>query len=281
MEILANDDTSSIVILGHGLTITYEYEISPGIFLRPGVPKIDLAAAASSSRNFPDYLACVSAGDIATFALEVSGETGRQLAIKAWNSLWLFHLLSIACSTPCFSLCAIACGNPDQYSSANRNLILSAEFASVTASTDQLVWAKAQQDNFQSLTLVPTFAAAMRCFGNAHYLFDLDTRIMLLWAGIEGLLSVDGELNRRLALYAALLHKGSPTEKSAYFASVKKAYAVRSRVVHGGSPDHEKLKLGYKASSGILAELLSRCVELGRVPSVEEMDALAVSQTLA
>jgi hypothetical protein len=126
----------------------------------------------------------------------------------------------------------------------------------------------------------PAFSSALRCYGNAHYLFDLDTRIMLLWAGIEGLLSVDGELNRRLALYAALLYKGSTAEKIAYFNEVKKAYAIRSRAVHGGKATKENLRLGYDASSKILVSLLARCVELGRVPSSEELDALAVSQSL-
>ena len=34
----------------------------------------------------------------------------------------------------------------------------------------------------------------MRAYGNSHTLFDPDLRIMLLWSGIEGLLSVDSEL---------------------------------------------------------------------------------------
>jgi hypothetical protein len=120
----------------------------------------------------------------------------------------------------------------------------------------------------------------MRCYGNAHYLFDPDTRIMLLWAGIEGLLSVDAELNRRLALYAALLHNGSTAEKIAYFKEVKNAYAIRSRAVHGGRATAETLRVGYQTSSNILMGLLVRCVELGRVPSTDELDALAVSQSL-
>jgi len=67
--------------------------------------------------------------------------------------------------------------------------------------------------------VTPRAFAAARAYGNAHYLFDFDTRIMLLWAGIEDLLSVDAELSRRLALYAALLHKGTPAEKIAHFDS--------------------------------------------------------------
>ncbi len=36
----------------------------------------------------------------------------------------------------------------------------------------------------------------MRCYSNVHYLFDNDARIMLLWAGVEGLLDIDSELRR-------------------------------------------------------------------------------------
>jgi hypothetical protein len=120
----------------------------------------------------------------------------------------------------------------------------------------------------------------MRCYGNAHYLLDDDMRIMLLWSGIEGLLSVDAELSRRLALYAALMHRGSSAEKIAYFKEVKKAYGIRSRAVHGGKATANDLSQGYQTASKILASLLARCVELGRVPSAEELDALAASQSI-
>lgn len=92
-----------------------------------------------------------------------------------------------------------------------------------------------------------------------------DVRIMPLWAG---LLSVNAELSRRLALYAALL----PDEKTAYFDQVTKAYAVRSRAVHGGGLNKPKPEERYRTAGGILTGLIARCVELGCVPSAFELD---------
>ena len=187
---------------------------------------------------------------LATFCLRVKGETGHELVAKAWNALWLFHLVltPLPVITP--------------------------------ASALQIAWAKNNLLRFEGLIENHAFSSAMRCYGNAHYLFDTDTRIMLLWAGIEGLLSVDAELSRRIALYAALLHKGTPAEKGVYFNEVRKAYAIRSRAVHGGNASSAKLKAGYESASKILVGLLARCVELGRVPTSNELDALAVAQNL-
>lgn len=104
---------------------------------------------------------------------------------------------------------------------------------------------------------------------------------MLLWAGIEGLLSVDAELSRRLALYTALLFDGSPEEKANYFERVKKAYAIRSRAVHGAGLKKDKLEEGVREAGQILIGLIAKCVELGRIPSPSELDRLAVSRIVS
>lgn len=274
------EGTTEIIILGHGLTLSESFELSPGILLDPIVPPIDLKAASSSSESLTDYLMAVAATKLANFCLRVTGETGRELVTKAWNALWLFHLLSLACSTPCFSLCVVANGKSEKYTAANRNVVLTALPVVPRASTKQIAWAKANLEKFEVLVGNEAFSSAMRCYGNAHYLFDLDTRVMLLWAGIEGLLGVEAELSRRVALYAALLHPGTPEEKGVYFNDVRKAYAIRSSAVHGGRPNQTKLKAGYESASKILVGLLMRCVELGRVPASAELDALAVAQNL-
>lgn len=121
--------------------------------------------------------------------------------------------------------------------------------------------------------------AALRCYGNAAYLNDAQVQLMLLWAGIEGLLSVDAELRRRLALYSAILVRGSSEEKSRYYEFVKRGYDVRSRAVHGGKVGKEKLESGVSDATLILSDLLARCVEIGRVPSSSEFDHLAASAT--
>jgi hypothetical protein len=117
----------------------------------------------------------------------------------------------------------------------------------------------------------------MRYFGNAHYLFDLDSRIMLLWAGIEGLLDVGSELRNRIALHATIMFDGDAAEKAAYFKKLRDAYDTRSKVVHGRVKHQKELEASYHFATLVLSRLLSKCVELGRIPTASELDHLALS----
>lgn len=276
--VAANADSKSIVILGHGLTVGADFNFAPGIVVTSDLPRLDIDATVGGCRHFTDYAAALHGSEIATFALRVEqGGGGERLATKAWNSLWLFHLLSVACRTPCFSLYTVCDGHQPLFSAANPSPFVRPVADIHVATLAQLEWAQRHSTKFDELTRVSEFSAAMVCYGNAHILSEHKVRIMLLWAGIEGLLSVDAELSRRLALYAALLLDGSPDEKAAHFDEVKKAYAVRSRAVHGGGLTKPKLEEGYLTAGRILIGLLARCVELGRVPSPGELDRIAVS----
>lgn len=282
VAIRVNKASNRIIIVGHGITVAERFELSPGIALESTVAPFDLNYAAEGSDRFVDYAAVLTGHPLANFSLIIEDEDGgNALAIKGWNSLWLFHLLSLACATPCCSLYSVTLGPEPLYSAANRNVVMRSFPEIRQATHDQLAWAKRHQETFHRLIENPVFSAAMRCYGNAHYLFEADMRIMLLWSGIEGLLSVDSELNRRLALYAALILKGTPEQKLAHFDEVKKAYSVRSKAVHGGGAKAEILEEGYRAASRILVGLLARCVEIGRVPSAAELDALAVTSTVS
>ena len=155
--ITVDEFTTKIIILGHGLAIAERFELSPGITLEPDFPKVDIAAASASARGFRDYAAAVTGGELPTFSIEVQGGTGPELATKAWNSLWLFHLLSLACSGPCYSLCAIARGKIDQYSAANRNVIFRPLPLIVSAASEQIAWAKGSLTSFHPLISEPVF----------------------------------------------------------------------------------------------------------------------------
>lgn len=276
--VAASVDSKSVVILGHGLTIAEEIELTSGIFVSPNIPQLDLNATVAGCRHFSDYAAALHGSEIATFAMRIEHDDGGEaLAIKAWNALWLFHLLSIACRSPCFPLYSVCDGAKPLFSATSPSPFVHALPCIHTATTADIGWARRHLAIFNELIDVPEFSAAMRCYGNAHRLPEHDVRIMLLWAGIEGLLSVDAELSRRLALYAALLLDGSPDDKENYFNHVKKAYALRSRAVHGTGLQKLKLEEGYRMAQNILIKLLAKCVELRRVPSSSELDRLAVS----
>lgn len=281
VQILAAPDTDTITIAGHGIAFNEPFQLNDSICLRPVPLCPDLDVAAASCPQFEDYAAVVTGRGIATFGVEVkSSEGGRDAAVKGWNALWIFHLLSIAAGAPCYPLYAVSSGQKPTVTLANRSPFIRPLKEVLAIDSERLCWARQHQQSFDELIKSPQFSAAMLCFGNAHYMPDLQVRIMLLWAGIEGLLAVDSELSRRLALYAALMLDGTPDEKAKHFAHVKKAYQLRSRAVHGARLSDAKLQEGYADASHILVGLLARCVELQRVPSPEDLDRIAVAGSL-
>ncbi|TCU16388.1 hypothetical protein EV132_105140 [Rhizobium sullae] len=185
LQIGTREGDRQIAIIGHGLTLPDRFELEPRIVLDSVVPKLELDMAARGSHDLTDYAAMVSTHEFGNFCVNVEDTSGaKQLSIKAWNALWIFHLLSVACRSPCFSLYAVT--SAGHYSSANRTIFVRPRKEIATAIADQLNWAKRYKPTFYKLIDDPKFNTAMRCYGNAHSRFDLDVRIMLLWSGIEG-----------------------------------------------------------------------------------------------
>jgi hypothetical protein len=212
---------------------------------------------------------------IASFSIEIRGHAGsKELAAKAWNALWQFHLLSVACAAPCLPLYSVS---GKSFDLVNPNLVIIPASNLHDATTPEIEWAKDHQEKFEALSKEQRFQRSMLGYANSHYLRAIESRLMLLWAGIEGLFDVDTELRRRIALYAAILDDGNNDEKFACFNRVKAAYDVRSRAVHGAGSKPAKLEEGYNSARQILIRLLAKCIELGRVPTVVELDMVAVS----
>jgi len=279
VSVATGDGAHSLFIAGHGISVQSTFELASGIFVEPTVEMHD---AADGSAHFSDYSAVITGHKLADFSLRIESEqSGKALAVKGRNALWNFHLLSLAAQSPICSIFSMTPGTRPIFAAANRNILVRRLAAVKLIGAERLAWARDNKEAFDTLIKVPAFSRAMRCFGNSHYLFDTDMRIMLLWSGIEGLLSVDSELVRRIALYAALMIEGNHEEKANWFAEVKKAYGVRSKTVHGGSVNEQMLQNGYQQASHILLRLLARCVEIGRVPTPAELDALALSSTLS
>lgn len=265
------------MITGHGLKVDKTHEIAEGVLVSPSVPSLN-ELGLNACDSLKERAAIETMHEIASFSIEVHDERGgKELATKGWNRLWDFHLLSLASKAPCFILYSVSDGKVGTtYAVANRNLIINPLPKLRPLTNEALEWASENEPNFRSLMASQQFLSAMRYFGNSHYLFDLEHRIMLLWAGIEGLLQVESEHNRRIALYSAILTNGTDHDKFLRFEMVKRSYSLRSRVVHGAKPTPAKLERGYAEATELLAELLARCVELGRVPSREELDRASI-----
>lgn len=265
---------TQVQIVGHGLTLDHEFDLAPGVTVSPVTPKHP-ASFGSTMGQLHSAVTILGMEPLASFSLRIEHpDGGKALATKAWNALWDFSLLALACRAPMMSLYSVAGG---EFTLANRNLVIHGLPEIPQASPIELQWAADHYERFSALLGNGRFQAAQRYYNNAHYLFDDDAKIMLLWAGIEGLLGIEAELSRRIALHAAILFDGDSAEKSAQLARIKKAYAIRSKVVHGAGADRAVLRDAYGFAGGVLAGLLRKMVELGRVPDASELDQLAAN----
>lgn len=273
---------TKVTLVGQGFRPSTRAEIAPGILITSAVPCLELKPTAENARSFVDYAAVVHGQPMATFSVEVTDPAGgAALAAKAWNAMYVFHRLSLAAGAPCISLYAEGEGDPKVFAATSPTPILRGIEEVTDLSADHLAWTAEHYAAFDVLhDGSPEFAAGCRCLFGSAYLPDSRVQTMLIWAGIEGLLCVDAELSRRIALYAALLLDDDEAAKHEYYDFVKKAYGARSRIVHGASLKEAKVKQAATDAYTILSRLLRRAVELGRVPLPEELDKMAVAQRI-
>lgn len=280
VKISTSDTAQSVCLLGHGIKVNERHENEPDIFIEPLELTLQHDEISDSASNVVEYAGALAAIPLVTFQIEVlrRGDTA-ELVTRAWNALWLFYLISLACRSPCFPLISMS-DHKESVALINRNVVIRPLPTIHEMSPAEMAWAKKHAKSFDALARDKRFSHSMIAYGNAQYFVDHDSRIMLLWAGIEGLLGVEHELNFRIPLYLALLAGGSADEKYRYFSKVKDIYTVRSRVVHGATVSDEKRIAGFEATNRILVDSLARCVEIGCVPTAEDFTRAAVSGSL-
>jgi hypothetical protein len=96
-----------------------------------------------------------------------------------------------------------------------------------------------------------------------------------LWAGVEALFDVQHELSFRVAAITALLLEPRGPSCRDLYKSVKDLYDERSKAVHGKKVSEDVLRSHVNKVRMILARLLARIIERGRLPSpADQVDML-------
>lgn len=281
LGIEVGEGATKVTVVGYGIKVTGRISVAEGVDLVEVNLSVDATQLEARVEGHLPFAAILSMGGMATFALEISAAgNARDLGVRAWNSLWLFGLLSLATNTPCQPLFAFSDEPDAAYTLVNRNLAIRRTGNEKALTNEEASWSEKHFDNYYRLIEDERFSGAMRAYNNAHYLFDYDQRLMLLWSGIEGLLQIDGELRRRIALHAAILSDGTKEDRVELFRKIKRAYDFRSRIVHGGGVDKERIYDEYRFASDVLVILLAKCVTLGRVPTANEVDEAALSASI-
>lgn len=280
-KIVSSENAKAVIIFGAGITVSRPYELTSNISITPQGGEIDLDVAAKAADGFADYAGVVFGNPLTTFSLHITDEMGgKSLAIQAWNALWEFYLLSLAAKSPCMSLYSATEESVPSIGLTTATFVRMSPKDAVRLDKRDAEWARDNHNQFHALCKTPEFSHALVCLGNANLVHDRHASLMLIWSGIEGLLSIDSEISRRLAQYAAQLYLGNPDEKYAFYKEVKAAYGVRSQIVHGTMKRPNDLSEERKMAMKILTTLLRRCVELGKVPSPDEFDRGAIASSI-
>lgn len=128
-------------------------------------------------------------------------------------------------------------------------------------------WIGASIEPFSKLTGDKSFQKAVRSISSIQYLDDPRQAVALVWSALEALFQIDHELRFRFAITVASLLRPPGPARGDLFKELQELYDLRSRVVHGTRLGTSKLDHIYVSSIGLLAEVLSKIIELGKVPN--------------
>jgi hypothetical protein len=277
VKLSVGGDAKSVCLLGHGIKVTEKLEIEPGIFIEPKQLSVEPMQISDSVTNVVEYAGVLAALPLITFQIEVLRRSDvKDLAGRAWNALWLFYLISLACRAPCYPLVSIT-DDDEHFGLINPNVVIRPLPTIHEMTKDEFKWAQINAKSFDFLAREERFQQAMIAYGNAQYFSDYASRIMLLWSGIEGLLGIEHEQSFRIPLYLSLLFGRTAEDKYRYFTEIRDAYGVRSRVVHGVNVKEQKRQAGFETANKILIDALARCVEIRRIPTPEDYNRAALS----
>lgn len=112
------------------------------------------------------------------------------------------------------------------------------------------------------------------------YMHAANYRMMAaqLWAGVEALFDVRYEISFRLPLLAALFLKTRGPGCRELRKHVKDLYNDRSSAIHGGKIDEPKLRTHVNDVRTLLARLLGKIIQDGKVPTKDDFDDLTVME---
>lgn len=145
---------------------------------------------------------------------------------------------------------------------------------------DDLDWVRKNLGKVIRLTDDQSFEAAVEALCTYMLAANDRMKVAQLWAGVEAIFDIEYELRYRLATLAAKLLGTSPAESRQIYADMKTLYGERSKIIHGKhlakKPEaHEaKVREHITRIRSRLAQLLTKLIALGKVPSEEEFEEM-------
>ncbi|WP_138940487.1 HEPN domain-containing protein [Vibrio alginolyticus] len=207
--------------------------------------------------------------------VKISGVTGKELAAKTWNAQWDVVILSALFD--CDAVANLQSDTPAELLSNNSRLSVTNYHmrgsinSLYTVTPKDVLWLNTHFQKARNLLGVDRFSDAVSARSSYRWHPNPRAQLAVLWSGIEGLFDIQGETVFKLSLFVAkFLEPDDKEQAKRILSSVKKLYKSRSSAVHGSKIKGDRSQL-VSDSSELLERLIRRCIEVGSIPSIEEL----------
>jgi hypothetical protein len=267
--------------LGSGISLPFEKKVNDVLTIRPRAIESDIEKLRDKASSQFEYGLLCSIAPTITFELETSAETPEAAAINCWNNQYALIFLSIVSRAFVFHTIQVPGGydsDPSkQLSVSFAHGISMLNIKPKEVSAEELsIWAKLLPF-FTSLLKLERFRFAVSVASTLYIHPNPTVQVASIFSAIEALIDVDQELRFRISMIVAKLLTHTSNDRILLFKKMKKLYDARSKCVHGGGLDHDKVLACRDEALEILRRLIIDAVERNEIPTRESLDELLVS----
>lgn len=145
---------------------------------------------------------------------------------------------------------------------------------------DDLDWVRNSLGKIVELTEDASFQTAVEALCTYMLASNDRMKVAQLWAGVEAIFDIEYELRYRLATLSAKLLGSTKAHCREVYTDMKALYGERSKIIHGKqlakkADAHDvKVREHIMRMRSRLAQLLTKLIALGKVPTEEEFEEM-------
>lgn len=270
----AREGTTRMYLFVNGLALPRALDLGEGLTLEP----VDVDTRPYLPASVGSSMHAQAAGVVYLFLgqvrsqIRVEAQNAQELVSSAWNAQWdVLFINAVFDRDAQINLTSETSANQlgDASTIDVQNFALRGFGRGEPPpllSEQECGWLESHMDEGRRLLGRELFQDSLHCLATYRWHSLPRARLALVWAGIEGLFHVDGEIRFRLsACIARFLGGDDAAARKVVFDQVKRLYNARSAAVHGGVMKGDPKAL-VAESAELLRRLIRRCVESGELP---------------
>ncbi len=273
MQIYASHSPTYLYV--NGLSVPREIVLREGVSLLPACATFSPESIRTLDMDMSFGVAVIFLSRI-TSQIKIVGELGEQFAIRVWNAGWDVMLVGAFFQRE--AVCNFECPDPaEKLGETSALKITNMHFRGLASgppaplSESDVVWVEKHFEGGSKLMSDSRYSSAIHALSSYRWHSVPRAQIAVLWAGIEGLFEIDGELVFRISLYISrFLEPNDEIKRRELFHSVKRLYSSRSKAVHGATLKGSARDV-VTESAQLLCRLIRCCAEAQSLPDVTKL----------